>query len=195
MKQFILALVLFVFVNAVSYGQKLVISKYDGTTTSLNLSEIKNISFISNLIQNGDFSDDLNNWLKIGVGTNPYHPADPGRAGFTIENGVLSIDITNQGTGIYSIMLYQSVYFEKGDTYKISFDAKADNSCQIISNITQDNTWTNFSGDVKFNLSNTMSNYSYECTMNQDGPALFQFCLGAIGKSKIYFDNIIVVKK
>jgi hypothetical protein len=161
----------------------------------LDIAEIKSIAFISNLIKNGDFKDTLKNWSTIGIGTNPYHPADPGRAAFTVENGMLSIDIKNQGTGIYSIMLYQSVYFEKGATYNLSFDAKSDTPIEIISNITQDGTWRNFSGDIKFTLTNTVSSYSYNCTINEDGAALFQFCLGGIGTGKIYVDNIVVMKK
>jgi len=180
----------------VSYGQsKIIIQKFNGTTTSLNLADIKNITFVSNLIQNGDFKDSLKNWLTIGNGTNPYHPADPGRADFAIENGALSINITNQGTVKFSIMLYQSVYFEKGTAYSISFDAKSETPCQIISNITQDATYRNFSGDKKFDLTNTMSSYSYEFTMNEDSAALFQFCLGGIGTCKIDVDNIVVMKK
>jgi hypothetical protein len=196
MKYPIMIVVFVMLMCAVSYSQsKIVIKKYNGTTTSLNLSDIKSISFVSNLIQNGDFKDSLNNWTMIGVGTNPYHPADPGRANFTVENGKLVIDITNQGTGIYSIMLYQSTYFEKETTYTVSFDAKADAPCKIISNVTQDGTWANFSGDKKFDLTNTMTGYSYEFKATQDGAALFQFCLGAIGTGKMYFDNIVVMKK
>jgi hypothetical protein len=185
-----------IFINAACFSQvKIIINNYNGTSAMFNLADIKSITFISNLIKNGDFSDSLNNWSLIGVGINPYHPADPGRADFTVNNGMISIDIKNQGIGIWSVMLYQSVNFEKGNIYTVSFDAKSDFPCQIISNITQDGTYNNFSGDKKINLTNIMSNYSYEFLMNSDSAALFQLCLGTLGTGKLYFDNIVVIKK
>lgn len=196
MKYFLSALLLFMCLNFLSIAQsRLVIKKSDGQTTSLNLSEISSISFANNLIQNGDFSDSLKHWLIVGMGVNPYHPSDPGRADFTIENGILSINITNQGTDLWSVMLYQSVNFERGQLYNISFDAKSDFPCSIISNVTQDISWINFSDDKYFELTNSMATYSYDFTMPQNGPALFQYYLGLLGTGKIYFDNIVIVKK
>ena len=148
-----------------------------------------------NLIQNGDFNNSLEHWSTIGQGTNPYHPGDPGQAAFKIEDGLLGIEIQNQGVSIWSVMLYQSVLFEKGAAYDISFDAKSDSEIQIISNVSQDGTWANFSGDKRFKLTNVMSSYSYQFTMSEDGAALFQLCLGTAGTGKVYFDNIVIRKK
>ena len=196
MKFSISVLLFLTWLNYVSVCQsKLIVKKSNGQSTTFNLSEISSISFITNLIQNGDFNDSLDHWLMNGVGPNPYHPTDPGRADFTIENGILTIDIKDQGVDLWSVMLYQSVYFEKGVTYNITFEAKSDFPCEIISNITQDNTWINFSGNREFNLTNSMTTYSYEFTMPQNGPALFQYYLGIIGTGKIYFDNIVIVRK
>lgn len=175
---------------------KLVISKTNGTSVDIDLADIKKISFVSNLVKNSDFSDSFNHWILIGNTTNPYHPEDPGRANFTTENGIAEISITNQGTSIWSIMLYQNVYFEKGATYVISFDAKSELPREIISNVCQDGgEWTNYSGDFKFNLTNSLTNFSYEFKMSVEGMQLFQFCLGTAGTGKLYFDNIVIRKK
>lgn len=195
MKIFFSVAVAFVAFNSLSYSQtKMIINKYDGTTDSLSFSDIKSITFISNLVKNGEFNSSLDNWILIGNGTNPYHPEDPGRADFAVANGVLSIDIKNQGTWEYSIMLYQSVLFEKGTKYTVSFDAMADSLMQIISNVTQDGSWKNYSGDKVFQATTTMSSYSYQFTMTDSGAALFQFCLGAAGTRNLHIDNIVITK-
>lgn len=148
----------------------------------------------SNLIKNGDFSNSLKNWMTIGEGINPYHPADPGRAGFKIENGLLEIDIKNPGKSIWSVMLFQDVSFEKGASYSISFDAKSDPEMEIISNVCLDGIWTNLSGDNNFKLTSVMSGYTYKFDMSKGGLALLQFCLGNIGTGKVFLDNIVLQK-
>jgi hypothetical protein len=196
MKRFVSLSALLIVLFSISFSQtKMIINMYNGTSDSVSLSEIKGITFNSNIIRNGDFNSSLNDWILIGQGTNPYHPEDPGSAVFSIENGVLKIDIKNQGTWEYSIMVYQSINFEKGASYVVSFDAMSDTSMQIISNITQDVTWINYTGDISFHLTNVMASYSYQFTMPVNGAALFQFCLGNMGARKIYIDNISVRKK
>ena len=199
MKSSILLLISLMLFNLPALTQtKMIITKYDGNADSINLEDIKSISFGNNqnLIKNGEFNFALENWLTIGQGNNPYHPEDPGRAGFNIEGGILEIDISNQGISIWSIMLYQRVIFRKGVTYSISFDAKSDSPVEILSNVCQEGgNWTNYSGDFKFELTETMSNYSYEFTMNTEGMALFQFCLGTLGTRKIFLDNIVLKEK
>jgi hypothetical protein len=127
---------------------------------ALSFAQIKADSAKDNLIKNGDFIGSLDSWLCIGQGTNPYHPQDPGRAEFTVEKGVLKIVIKNQGTSAYSIMVYQSVLFEKGAAYVVSFDAMSDAPMPIVSNVTQDGTYRNFSGDVTLKITAKMTRYS-----------------------------------
>jgi Carbohydrate binding domain len=147
-----------------------------------------------NLIRNGDFAHGLENWNTIGGGPNAYHPEDPGRAAFSPEDGALSIRIVNQGTSIWSVMFYQSVPFEKGVTYDISFEAGSDSGITVISNICQDGTWRNFSGDRSFKLTNSLSKFTYHFTMAEDGQALFQLCMGASGTGKVRFGHIAIRK-
>jgi hypothetical protein len=150
----------------------------------------------SNLLKNWNFSDSLKNWQTIGQGTNPYHPEDPGRADFKIENGVLEVKIKNSGNGIYSIMLYQKISLYKDSSYVISFFAKSDFNLSIISNLTQDTTYDNFSGDQSFKLSNFRTKYSYKFKMTQHTcPVLFQFCLGGKGTGSIFLDSISLKKQ
>jgi hypothetical protein len=145
-----------------------------------------------NLLKNGDFSDSLKNWLLIGPGVNPYHPTDPGRADFKVENGVLEVKIKNSGISIYSVMIYQPVTLKKDSTYTASFYARSDSDIPIISNFTQDGTYTNFSGDREFKLTGTMTKYSYDFKMTRDLTVLFQFCLGYKGTGSIFFDSLTV---
>jgi hypothetical protein len=147
-----------------------------------------------NLLENGDFQESLEHWIIIGNGTNPYHPEDPGRAAFEAKDGYLEISIRNPGKSIWSVMLCQSVVFEKGCSYRVSFTAKAESRFRIISNVTQDVTWTNFSGDNEFSLSAKPSDYSFEFTMSEGGPALVQFCLGSAGVGKVFIRNVALAK-
>jgi hypothetical protein len=192
MKYLFFISVLLIIVNFPAFSQtRMIINKYNGSADSINFADIKSITFDANLIRNGSFDNSLQNWILIGDKTNPYHPEDPGRADFSINNGTLEINITNQGISIWSIMLYQKVTFAKGAVYKITFSAKADSDMQIISNVAQDGgEWTVYSGDKKFTINSTMASYSYQFTMPVNGSALFQFCLGTAGKRKIYIDNI-----
>lgn len=150
---------------------------------------------VVNLLKNGDFSDSLKNWLLIGPGVNPYHPEDPGRAVFKVENGELEVNITNSGQSIYSIMLYQPVALKKDSTYIVTFQARSDSIIPIISNFTQDGSYTNFSGDREFKLTNVMTKYVYEFKMKQNLTLLFQFCLGNKGTGKIFLDSLEVKVK
>ncbi len=148
-----------------------------------------------NVLKNGDFKSSLEYWSTIGQGVNPYHPADPGRADFQIDQGKLEIGITNPGVDVWSVMVYQSVVLEKGSTYRISFEASSTPDLTITSNITQDVTWTNISGDHIFPLTSILSNYSYEFTMSIQGAALLQFALGDIGIGRITLKNVVIVKE
>lgn len=187
---------LLLFTLQLSAQTKMIINKSNGTSVDVNIADIKSIYFSTNLIKNYDFSDSFDNWLLIGDTTNPYHPSDPGRADFEINDGVASINITNQGLDLWSVMLYQRVNFEKDATYYISFDAKSDTPFEIISNVCEeDGAWTNYSGNKKFTLTSIMTTYSFEFTMKVSGKALFQFYLGKMGTGKLYLDNIVLRKK
>jgi len=147
-----------------------------------------------NLIRNGDFARALENWRTIGDGPNTYHPGDPGRAAFRVEDGSLAIEIRDQGTSIWSVMLYQGVPFEKGATYDVSFEAGSDSGVRVVSNVTQDGTWRNYSGDRSFKLTGKMAAYTYHFTMSEDGEALFQLCLGTSGTGKVRLGSIAIRK-
>jgi hypothetical protein len=148
----------------------------------------------TNLIRNGDFRS-LEGWLTIGQGVNLYHSEDPGRADFKAEDGTLRIAIRNEGISIWSVMVYQKVELEKGATYEAGFRARSDAERSIVWNVTQDVTWKNFSGDKVFKLTKTMATYSYEFTMDEGGPALFQFCLGKAGTGTIYLGDVALRKR
>lgn len=148
----------------------------------------------ASLIQNGDFSRGLERWLTVGQGTNRYHPEDPGRAAFRVQNGIVQIDIRNEGISIWSVLLYQFAQFDEGATYTVSFRIKSDFEREIIANVVQDVTWKNFSGDRKFKLTGATRDYSYQFTVSESGPAAVQFCMGKAGTGAIYLSDIAVKK-
>jgi hypothetical protein len=148
-----------------------------------------------NLIRNGDFARALQNWSTLGDGPNTHHPDDPGRAAFKVEKGALSIEIRDQGISIWSVMLYQGVSFEKGATYDVSFEAESDSGVRVVSNVTQDGTWRNFSGDRSFKLTAAMTACTYHFTMSEGGEALFQLCLGTSGTGKVRLGSIAIRKR
>jgi hypothetical protein len=148
----------------------------------------------ASLVQNGDFSHGLEDWLTVGQGINSHHPEDPGRATFRVRDGIVLIDIRNEGISIWSVMLYQFAQFQKGTTYTVSFRIKSDFEGEITANVVQDVTWKDFSGDRRFKLTGAMRDHSYQFTMSETGPAAVQFCVGKAGTGTIYLSDIAVKK-
>jgi len=165
-----------------------------GAIAALGMASAGAAASPGNLLENGGFEGSFEHWTIIGNGTNPYHPEDPGRAEFETRDGYGEISIRNPGRSIWSVMLGQSVVLEKGCSYRVSFTAKAESRFRLVANVTQDATWTNFSGDHAFSLSAKPSDYSFEFTLSEGGPAWVQFCLGSSGLGKVFIRNVVLAR-
>lgn len=143
-----------------------------------------------NLIKNGDFSigtSDWNLWMNSG-----------GEASMVVEKGELKVTITNQGPNPWNIGLGQMGFtIENGVTYTLSFNARTDTVQSIMSLIQLGkDPWISYSGNHTFNLTTTMTQYSYTFTMTKptDSASDLEFFLGGKGDGNIYFDNIVLIK-
>ena len=140
---------------------------------------------LGNMIANGDFYDDMENWL--------LYLTNPASASPIVHDGVFQADIPNGGTGIDFVRLIQGgLQFESGKNYRIAFDAWADAPRQI-------SVWMRHHGDPfttyaesgNFSLSTTKQRYSFSFLMRQpsDNDGRVQFNLGS-SDVNIYMDNI-----
>ena len=123
-----------------------------------------------------------------------------------VVNGVLVVDMTSIGGASYSPQIFQKgILFEKGKTYKVSFDAKADIARKVNVNIgkelTADPWFTNYAPTQEIGLSTDMQTYQFEFTMNEatynDGKLVFE--LGNVAGENIvttvYLDNVSIQEK
>ena len=121
-----------------------------------------------------------------------------GEATGTIDNEEYKIDVSSIGTEKYQIQLIQSgLILEKGQSYKLTFDARATASRSIEVNVEQhEDPWASYLESVQnFDLTTTKSTYSFVFTMNattdQNSRLSFNFG-GATGT--VFLDNVVIEK-
>jgi len=152
-------------------------------------------------IVNGDFSvalDEttpvwtlfLQNWDTFAAGT------------LTIENEELKADLTSVGDQPFGVQVAQgNILFEKGMTYKLIFDVKADVERKVNVAIGIDLPpevyWESFIGDNKtFDITTTYQTHEVMFTMTSDttDAGIAKFELGNIldgnAATAVYFDNV-----
>ena len=117
-----------------------------------------------NYINNGDFSvvedlSDTKNWQ--------FMTALGGKGTAEIKNKELVISTTNAGTADYSIQLVQpDIPLQKGGTYKVTFDAYADEARTMIADISgPDHNYTRYWNDTKVSLGTNKQTFTYEFQM------------------------------
>ena len=113
-----------------------------------------------NYINNGDFSiaenlSDDKNWKFLTT------LDGDGKA--EIKNHEMVISTVNMGTADYSIQLVQpDVPLQKGGTYKVTFDAYADEARTMIADISgPDHNYTRYWKDTKVELGTQKTTYTY----------------------------------
>ncbi|MFP4017268.1 MAG: family 16 glycosylhydrolase, partial [Halanaerobiales bacterium] len=119
-----------------------------------------------------------------------------GAAESEVEEGVLKVDVSNNGPNQWSVQLLQSpVEIERGGKYKITFDARVDNAQSLVVKVggTASRSWTAYLQEEKA-LSDDWQNYEIEFTMYQetDSDARFEFWL--LNNGTYYLDNVSLVK-
>jgi len=130
-------------------------------------------------ILNGDFAGaDLTPWTSYGqdFGLPAAYTA-------TLVNGAVEIDITNPGDGgqRWTVQYIQgNILLERGETYQLSFDAKASVARDIAAVLYNADTGINYVDTKEFMLTTEMENYAFVFTMvNDDILTQLQFLLGA----------------
>ncbi len=131
----------------------------------------------NNMLQNGDFSQGTQGWNFW------THPGTTGE--FTVRDGAAEIRIDTLGSPWSIGCLQPDVRIEYGRSYEASFEAKADQTFTLISQVQLGKEpWTAYSKMRSFPLSQKMTKYTYTFTMTNptDEAAMFQFLFTAPGR-------------
>ncbi len=160
------------------------------------------ISNLSNLLVNGDFTYGLDNWIIYSV-------SNGGSGEFSVDNGELKVNIVSINSGIYwePRIHSEGITLENSKTYQVSFEAKSvlPRSIHILMGELY-NTEPWFLGFLSmgkiYNLNSEYQTISFEFTMynetNYNGSILFEFgdVLGNIGQDSlltiVYIDNVSI---
>ena len=146
----------------------------NGDFSEEGVQEVSNGSFSqegAQLVTNGDFSNGLNNWSVVG---GSYA---------SVNNGILNSNNTVNGSW-FGQYIAQDVSFVNGKTYKITFKAK-NISGNLNLRLTQGANVI-----VNYNLTSEFVSYTYYYTSNADNGSLRMFCNDAVGQFEI--DNVSV---
>jgi len=139
-------------------------------------------------LKNGSFTDGFSSW-----GQYIHYDAN---ANINVENGEAKAAITNEGNEPWSVLLEQgNLNLAKGVVYELSFKARS--TMNREAEVTVENAqYTRFlSGKIQ--LSNEMTEFSYEFTMPQDDLAAFKMLLGKnlmspVGSHDVFVDDIVL---
>ncbi len=132
-----------------------------------------------NYIINGDFAvaeslTDDEDWIFLTT--------LGGEASAEIKNKEMVIKTTNAGTADYSVQLVQpNLPLQKGGTYKVTFDAYADEDRTMIVDVSApDRSYQRYLADTTVDLTTTKKTYTYEFTMTDkdDANGRLEFNLG-----------------
>jgi beta-mannanase len=145
---------------------------------------------VVNLIQNGDFSEDLTS------GWNPLLVMEGGAATSEIVNGELVFTITNGGTLAWSVQLTQSaIKLEQGKTYTLSFKAHATAAKDIFVKIGQSaGSYTQYGGG-NFSITTIPQTFAttFSMTAATDSGARVEFNVG-LNTTTLYLDDMSLVE-
>lgn len=149
-----------------------------------------------NYINNGDFSvvedlSDTKNWQ--------FMTALGGKGTAEIKNKELVISTTNAGTADYSIQLVQpDIPLQKGGTYKVTFDAYADEARTMSADISgPDHNYTRYWNDTKVSLGTNNQTFTYEFQMtgSDDANGRLEFNLGNTDSTAtVHLSNVRIEK-
>ena len=136
------------------------------------------------LLGNGNFTSGTSNWY--------LYTADGAISQMSISNDVCNISITNGGTNIWSTQLSQpNISLINGKSYKLSFDAYAEQNKTIMTGVGKNSTpYNTYSYNTSY-LSTIKKNFSYVFNMTNasDTGAKILFDLGS-NSSDVFLSNI-----
>jgi LPXTG-motif cell wall-anchored protein len=153
-------------------------------------------------LDNGTFDAGMDHWASWWG--DQWSGVAEGSA--AVENGELKVDISKVGGASYAPQIFQKgVTFEKGKTYKVTFDARANEARKVNVNIgkelTQDPWFTPYAPTQTFDLTSQMKTFTYSFDMNEetfnDGKMVFE--LGNIqdgnAATTVYLDNVTITEQ
>lgn len=153
-------------------------SSYDTNVTKPD-ADFRTPTADGNYIYNGNFEEledltDEENWKFILL--------NGGEGSASIDNNVLTINTTSEGTEEYSVQLVQAkLPIVKGKTYKVTFDAMAGSDRDIIVCVSAPTSgWIRYLKDTSLAVSSSWKTYSYTFTMEDktDPNGRLEFNLG-----------------
>lgn len=149
-----------------------------------------------NYIFNGDFAeaedlDDDTNWKFLLL--------EGGDGAAEIKDNQIVISTKAVGTKDYSVQLVQpELPMIKGNTYRVTFDAYADEPRDMIVAVTAPTAgWVRYLDDTKFGITAEKQTYTFDFTMTQkdDPNGRLEFNMGNCGSTAtIYISNVRVEK-
>ena len=140
---------------------------------------------------NGSFSDSL----KLAGWTLQQHS---GEGSLKLTEGKAEINVTKTGTNAYDVQMIQNgVHYEKGQSYKVTFDAYASVARTLEVNIEKDtDPWTSYLGEAKtFDLGTEKKNFEILFTMDEatDENGRVSFNAG-LATGSVFIDNVVLSK-
>jgi len=140
---------------------------------------------------NGTFSDSL----KLAGWTLQQHS---GEGSLKLTEGMAEINVTKVGTNAYDVqMIQKGMHYEKGQSYKLTFEAKASEARTLEVNLEKDtDPWTSYVGEAKtFELGTEKKTYELEFTMeeptDEDGRISFN---AGLATGSVFIDNVVIQK-
>jgi len=156
--------------------------EYD-TNVSRPVYEAREAQEDGNFVVGGDFTD-----ASIDLTTDEdwtFLLYEGGVGSASIHDDMIEITTDNQGTVDYSVQLvFWDIPFENGGTYRVTFDARADEDRNMISAVTAPFAdWIRYYPDTEFELTTEWQTYEYEFTMTErdDNRGRLEFNMGNRG--------------
>ncbi|MBN2299763.1 MAG: carbohydrate binding domain-containing protein, partial [Acholeplasmataceae bacterium] len=162
----------------------------------------------TNLLVNGDFELGSNAWANTDLSLVDLHNGAAGSA--LVNAGVLEITVTTPSWdgGSAPRVNQEGLDFVKGNTYEVSFDAKASEAAKMMSQVgvlLSASPWFteyyyNADGDgaLKFDLTTAWQTFTYKFTVVEDttdnGTITFEYGANADATAPItfYLDNVVI---
>lgn len=145
-----------------------------------------------NMIENGDFSQGLGDWMTYLNGGNATLDVN--------SDGQMQVDVIDIGDKEYSVQIYYDGFaLEKGCVYEMSFDAASTAPRDLEYRIQiNDGDYHAYNGEC-VSLNTEMNHYDYQFTMEEESDPAPRLCFNmgiyeatdpAIGNHSITFDNL-----
>ena len=139
---------------------------------------------------NGSFSDSL----KLAGWALTQHA---GAGSVKHNNGQMEITVSETGTNAYDIQVIQKgMHYEKGQSYKLTFDAYASTPRSLEVNLEKDtDPWTSYSTAKTFDLGTEAKTYEITFTMNEATDTDGRISINAgLATGTVYIDNVVLKK-